>query len=82
MITLITVCQGLHLTNHRRYQLHTLPHLILNKLLIMMNAHITDRADLQAGRAIEAYLADATVGITATEDLAPGLVTITTTWRF
>ena len=48
----------------------------------MMNAHITDRADLQAGREIEAYLADATVGITATEDLAPGLVTITTTWRF
>ena len=45
MITLITVCQGLHLTNHIRYQLHTLPHLILNKLLIMMNAHITDRAD-------------------------------------
>ena len=42
----------------------------------MMNAHITDRADLQAGRQIEAYLAD------TTEDLAPGLMTNTTTLRF
>ena len=51
-------------------------------MLFMMNAHIADGAEIRASREIDAYFGDATVGITATEYLARGLVTITTTWRY